>query len=162
MESDSTYDKKNELFSKNSPIHVLDGCKEEKFSLSDRLKLFGYEQSALSLLERLLNVKNVSEQKLFDTDEINYLERMNLQLDIPRVYFLTEKSNGDVMKKFISLGYYEEIPSQHYTAKTMNIVAELGKVKAMSFLHERKCPWNESTAVVAAKNGHLPCLKYAH
>ena len=146
------------LFSKNSLIHTLTDC-DEDLSLLDRLRLFGFSDFRL---ERLLDVESVSDQRLFNTDEINYLERMNLQLDIPRVYFLTEKSDRNVMEKFITLGYYEEISQRYYTAETMRIAASLGKIKAVTFLHERKCPWNEWIPMFAAKNDHLHCLEYVH
>jgi hypothetical protein len=29
-------------------------------------------------------------------------------------------------------------------------------------LHENGCPWHSSTCDIAAKNGHLPALKYLH
>ena len=149
------------LFYRNSPIHVLSECKN-KLSLIDRLQLFGYDVNTISLLNKLLGVKCVSDQLRFTTTEVKRLEEMNLRLDIPRVYFLTEENDMAVMEKFISLGYYEEIPQEHYTMETMNIAAKLGKVRAMAFLHERKCPWNECTPMRAAENGHLSCLQYAH
>src|SRR3990167_7808002 len=127
------------LFSKNSPIHTLSEC-EGNLSLSDRLRLFAYGensclrsgsdfQSERSLLIRLLEVTSVSDRVHFTDDEIEYLEKMNLQLDIPRVYFLTEKSGRNVVNKFISLGYYEEISQRYYTTETMGTVAKLGKVR---------------------------------
>src|SRR3989344_1475765 len=110
------------LFSKNSPIHTLSEC-EENLSLSDRLKLFSFEKDTIVFLDRLLKVKCVSDKKQFTTVETNLLEEMNLRLDIPRVYFLTMDSDEEVMEKFISLGYYEEIPEQFYTVRTMNIAS---------------------------------------
>ena len=162
------------VFSKNSPIHTLSSCEDSSLSLLNRLQLFACgpvgisclrfacDQKSIPLLERLLDVKSTSDKKLFNDDEVEYLKRMNLQLDIPRVYFLTEKNDKNVLEKFILLGYYEEIPKEYYTIETMNIAVELGKVKAMVFLHERKCPWDEWTPRSASENGQLGCLKYAH
>src|SRR3989344_4444268 len=157
-------DKILSLFSKNSPIHSLTEC-DENLSLFDRLRLFGFddrERNVKSLLIRLLDVKSTSDKKLFTVDEVEYLERLNLQLDIPRVYFLTEKRNGSVMEKLISLGYYEEIPLERYNVRTMCIAAILGKVKAVTFLHENGCPWDRDTTAYASRGGHLSCLEYAH
>ena len=155
------YNNEITLFSKNSPIHVLSEC-EKNLSLLDRLRLFGFNDNKMFLLTRLLAVSTGNDRKLFTVDEVEYLNQMNLRLDIPRVYFLTEKNDEDVLKKFILLGYHEEIPSQHYTVETMNIASKLGKLNAIIFLHERKCPWDEWTPKYAAKNGHLKCLKYVH
>ena len=30
------------------------------------------------------------------------------------------------------------------------------------YAHENGCPWDEKSCSLAAENGHLECLKYAH
>ena len=42
------------------------------------------------------------------------------------------------------------------------MAAENGHLDCLKYAHEHGCPWNENTCMWAARNGHLDCLKYAH
>src|SRR3989344_1626641 len=103
------------LFGRSSPIHTLSEC-EDSPSFEGRLSLFGFNADKIFLLRKLDLVSSTYHRHLFNNDEIVFLEEMNRKLDIPRVYFLTGKNDEDVMEKFISLGYYEEIPQHCYTS----------------------------------------------
>lgn len=43
----------------------------------------------------------------------------------------------------------------------MELVAMIGDLGSMMYLHANGCPWNEETCNAAAKHGRFVCLKYA-
>ena len=45
---------------------------------------------------------------------------------------------------------------------TCNMAAKHGHLDCMKYSHENGCPWDERTCEYVAKYGHLDCLKYAH
>ena len=42
------------------------------------------------------------------------------------------------------------------------IAAKIGHLECLRYLHEHGCPWDSMTCSSAASRGHLECLKYAH
>ena len=42
------------------------------------------------------------------------------------------------------------------------IAARNGHLECLKYAHENGCPWDKFTCADAARNGHLECLKYAH
>lgn len=46
--------------------------------------------------------------------------------------------------------------------KTCKLAAENGHLNCLKYAHENGCPWDSYTCSNAAENGHLDCLKYAH
>ena len=44
----------------------------------------------------------------------------------------------------------------------LSIAADNGQLNCLKYAHKSDCPLNKSTCYIAAENGHLNCLKYAH
>lgn len=63
--------------------------------------------------------------------------------------------NLEILKYAYSVDY-------QYSASAMAVVAYLGCLDCLVFLHENGCPWTVRVAEAAAKGNHLDCLKYAH
>nr|QBK86100.1 MAG: ankyrin repeat protein [Marseillevirus LCMAC101] len=42
------------------------------------------------------------------------------------------------------------------------MAAENGNLKCLRYAHENGCPWDPDTTCAAAANGELKCLRYAH
>jgi hypothetical protein len=47
-------------------------------------------------------------------------------------------------------------------SKTCSLAAKGGHLDCLKYAHEHGCPWGSDTCSLAAKGGHLDCLKYAH
>src|SRR3989344_4725280 len=112
------------LFGRNSPVLVVnEECKDEVFSLEKLLSEFGFD-FGITLFDRLSMVESVLDRDLFSEKEILLLEKMNQKLDIPVVYFLTEKMDKDAITKLIKSGNYSKISKYyHYTTITTSIAA---------------------------------------
>jgi hypothetical protein len=41
------------------------------------------------------------------------------------------------------------------------MAAKNGHVECLKYLHEKECPWDEMTTAMAASGGHIECLQYA-
>src|SRR3989344_5693354 len=82
------------LFSKESPLFV--DFDDDK-SFCDRLLLFGFEPNeTIRLLEKLnsyyLALKNTqSPRHNFSPDEVKKLDAINLKLNVPIAYYVTER-----------------------------------------------------------------------
>ena len=51
--------------------------------------------------------------------------------------------------------------SQEIT-KTCQIAARDGNLECLKYAHEIGCPWDKETCTQAALNGHLDCLSFYH
>jgi hypothetical protein len=45
---------------------------------------------------------------------------------------------------------------------TTYLAALDGNLDCLKYAHEHGCPWHKGTTYIAARNGHLKCLMYAH
>ena len=65
------------------------------------------------------------------------------------------------LKRIINILQLQKIYS--CCEKLSTVVAALnGHLDCLKYAHENGCEWDEDTCSEAALNGHLDCLKYAH
>lgn len=56
---------------------------------------------------------------------------------------------------------YDYMSTLTRTPEVTAAAAEMGNLEMLQWLHERGCPWSETTVIRAAKAGNVECLSYA-
>ena len=107
---------------------------------------------------------------LLDSFDKIKLESFNV---IPKIKYLLLPINKFV-NNYIIFGKYEDKLIEndiHLPKFTLfdkleinwcELAATNGHLECLKYAHENGCPWNSGTCKFAAENSHLECLKYAH
>src|SRR3990167_7636765 len=92
------------LFGEKSPIRVLNEQKQihDQKDLEEKILSFGYTSCIFDLLEHLFFVwKLLGCRDIFSQEEKETLRELNLRLDIPSSYYITEEDDKKVLIKLI-------------------------------------------------------------
>ena len=96
-------DQNNNFFGKNSPVLALSECADTKeSSLEEKLCILGVKNSDISLLKKVQDRwREENCRSLFSQEEKETLSNLNLKLDIPISYYVTEENDKDTLRKLI-------------------------------------------------------------
>ena len=110
---------------------------------------------------------------IFDTHVVPKLNGNDVKFfyDVNRESRRAVKRSGVQLRDAFKIGDFDtkstiswalEKCSEYKKARFCEQMARNGNVELLKVLHEKGCPWDQSTCYNAAKNGHLECLQYAH
>lgn len=103
------------------------------------------------------SVTNTKSEQLVRIGNLRLIEKA-----IERGCVLSDLSLWATYECNLEILRYAHSVDQEFIPRATTIVADMGCLDCLIFLHENGCPWNKQTTTEAASSGHIDCLVYAH